>query len=48
MTAEEAWNRFIEHLNKVQPMKDKDASHINFMGSIASYKKIFMAANSKS
>jgi hypothetical protein len=38
------WERFIAELNRVQPIKG-DNGHISFLGSISSYRKIFMAAN---
>lgn len=52
--AEKMWDAFIKHLNEVQPIKgalDKKTGkhqlvkHQVFLGSIASYKKIFMEAN---
>lgn len=44
MNADEMWKRFIEHLNKVEPLKQ---GHKNFLGSEAHYKKIFMEANER-
>lgn len=50
-TAEEMWGKFIESLNVVQPLSKPDketgktAPHQSFLGSIASYRKVFMEAN---
>jgi hypothetical protein len=45
---EEAWERFIEHLNEVEPLgkRDDDAPvpHKSFIGSIEKYRRIFMDA----
>jgi len=51
-TNEEIWKRFIDHLNLVQPLGRKDKKdpksdpilHQNFLGSIASYRKVFLEA----
>lgn len=45
ITPEQMWDKFIDHLNEVQPLKGDDAKHMNFLGSIASYRKLFMQAN---
>lgn len=50
MTPEEMWAKFIEHLNRVQPLgrpdkEGKTLPHQNFIGSVASYRKVFMEAN---
>jgi hypothetical protein len=37
------WDRFIAHLNVVQPL-GKDKQHISFLGSIDSYKRLFLEA----
>jgi hypothetical protein len=44
---EDAWNNFIAHLNKVQPLKNgkKTIEHQSFIGSISSYEQIFREAN---
>lgn len=42
---EQAWERFIEELNRVQPLEKGKTPHVSFLGSIAAYKKIFMKAN---
>ena len=47
MTPEEMWAKFIEELNKQQPLKD-EARHTSFLGSIAAYRKIFLTANKDS
>lgn len=45
-TTTELWDKFIEHLNKVQPLGKKgEIPHQSFIGSIAAYRKIFLAAN---
>jgi hypothetical protein len=44
-TPEEMWERFIEHLNEVEPL-GKAGKHSNFLGSISAYKKRFLEANS--
>lgn len=50
-SAMEMWNKFIDHLHVVQPLgkPDKDtgktAPHQNFLGSVASYRKVFLDAN---
>ena len=46
-TPELVWKRFIEHLNKVQPLgrpdkEGKTPPHVSFIGSIASYRKVFL------
>ena len=42
------WERFIEHLNKVRPLGTYgDGTHKSFIGSIESYRKIFMEANNE-
>jgi hypothetical protein len=46
-TPEEMWAKFVEHLEVAQPLRSKDP-HVNFIGSITAYRKIFMAANSSS
>lgn len=56
MTPEQYWDNFIIHLNKVKPLREKKVRgkivtehitpHINFLGSITEYKKIFIEANS--
>lgn len=53
MTPEEMWTKFIAHLHTVQPIgkPDKDGNtvpHQNFLGSIASYRKVFLEANRES
>ena len=50
MSSEEMWDRFIAHLNKVEPLGrlkqgDEPVSYKNFLGSIERYKKIYMEAN---
>lgn len=40
-SAEEVWDRFIEHLNQTQPLKS-GLPHKSFIGSIESYKKVFL------
>lgn len=54
-TPEQMWDRFVEHLNKVDPLgkpaKDKKGkpipvpTHKMFLGSIEKYKKVFVEAN---
>ncbi len=48
MTPDIHWRQFINHLAVVQPL-DKHASepilHTNFIGSVVTYKKIFIEAN---
>lgn len=49
--ANEMWERFIKHLNDTQPImvkKDKQqmqVPHVNFLGSIEAYRKVFVEAN---
>lgn len=43
VSTEDLWERFIEHLHEVQPCKS-GLPHKNFIGSIESYKKIFLQA----
>ena len=51
--AEEMWENFINHLHTIQPIgkPDKETNefpkHVNLIGSVASYKKIFLDANLK-
>jgi hypothetical protein len=47
--AGELWEKFISHLHEVQPLgkKDKVEPHTNFVGSVNSYKKIFLDALEK-
>lgn len=42
-SASAQWDRFIERLNEVQPIKD--GTHKNLLGSIAIYRRIFLEAN---
>lgn len=45
-TPEEMWEAFIAHLNKVDPLdRYTNLGHQSFLGSIASYRKIFLEAN---
>lgn len=41
---EEAWNKFIAHLNEQQPLPG-GAEHQSFLGSVKSYRKLFLEAN---
>jgi hypothetical protein len=48
-SAEEMWKKFIKHLHATQPLGKPDKEgrtppHMNFIGSIASYRKIFLEA----
>jgi hypothetical protein len=51
--AEEMWKKFIDHLNLAQPLgrpdkvTGKTIPHQNLIGSIASYKKVFIDAQTK-
>ena len=45
-TPEALWARFIEHLNETQPLRS-GTEHKNFLGSVESYRKVFIEANSK-
>jgi len=51
ITAEQMWDAFIVHLNKVDPLmfvdgkKQKQLPHQSFLGSIEKYRKIFIDAN---
>jgi hypothetical protein len=46
MDTEQLWDRFIAHLNEVEPLgKYGDGTHKSFIGSIEKYKKIFIDAN---
>ena len=50
MTPEQMWDKFIDHLNKAQPLgrdPNKIIPHSNLIGSIASYKKVFVEALKK-
>ncbi len=38
------WDAFIAHLNTVDKLRSGDP-HQNFLGSIASYRKLFLEAN---
>lgn len=44
-TPEALWKRFIDHLNETQPLR-AGPEHKNFLGSVESYRKVFMEANS--
>jgi hypothetical protein len=48
-TPEEMWDKFIKYLNKTQPIgRGKEPPpHQNFIGSIKSYRDVFIAANSE-
>jgi hypothetical protein len=43
---EEMWERFIAHLNKVEPLgkRDEIVPHKAFIGSIEKYRRIFLEA----
>jgi hypothetical protein len=43
-TPQRYWARFIQHLNKVQPLDNKEG-HQSFIGSISKYRDVFMEAN---
>lgn len=53
--AEQMWIKFIDHLNEVENLNKKtkkkkdqeepELKHVNFIGSIERYKKIFLEAN---
>ena len=45
-TPETLWNRFIEHLNATQPLRS-GTEHKTFLGSVESYRKIFMEAQNE-
>lgn len=50
LTPEQMWDKFIDHLNKTVPLSkpQKDhppPKHLNFLGSIKEYRKIFLEAN---
>jgi hypothetical protein len=52
-TPEQMWERFMDHLKEVDPLakpdpKNKDFKqprHQSFLGSVTSYRAIFLAAN---
>lgn len=44
-TPEMMWERFIQHLNTTQPLHRGKSPHTNFLGSVASYRKVFLEAN---
>lgn len=48
MNTEKIWNKFVDHLNKVNPLGKgtEVVPHQNMIGSLDKYKKIFLAANS--
>lgn len=47
MNAKKYWSKFIKHLNVVDPLgkKDEVTPHVNFIGSIQKYERIFYEAN---
>lgn len=47
VTPEVMWERFITHLNAVKPLGSyrEHYPHINLIGSIEEYKKLFLQAN---
>lgn len=46
-SAEQMWDRFIQHLNEVDPLgkKGEVIPHKTFLGSVERYKEIFLEAN---
>jgi hypothetical protein len=53
MTPEQMWERFVELLRHEQPLRDPRKMkpdeimpyHTNFLGSVASYKEVFLKAS---
>jgi len=52
--AEQMWQKFIAHLQEIEPIREAPKKkgdkpvmllHVNLIGSVAKYKKIFLAAN---
>jgi hypothetical protein len=51
LPAKEVWKKFIDHLDRTQPLGRPDKNgktipHQNFIGSIDSYRKVFIDAQS--
>jgi hypothetical protein len=49
-TPEQMWERFMDHLAKVDPIGTRENPHVRhgaFLGSIEKYRKIFLEANKR-